>query len=58
MAADLGLPPLDPGTDRAMICGGPYMLKSVKQVLEALGFKEGSAARPGDFVVERSFADQ
>lgn len=58
LAADLGLPPLDPQTDRAMICGGPYMLKSVKQVLIEQGFKEGSAARPGDFVVERSFADQ
>lgn len=58
MAADLGLPPLDPAVDRAMICGGPYMLKSVKQVLLEQGFKEGSAARPGDFVIERSFADQ
>ena len=58
MAADLALPPLDPQVDRAMICGGPYMLKSVKQVLLDQGFNEGSAARPGDFVVERAFADQ
>ena len=58
MAADLNLPELNPETDRAMICGGPYMLKSLKQVLLDHGFKEGSAARPGDFVIERSFADQ
>lgn len=58
LAADLNLPALNPQVDRVMICGGPYMLKSVKQVLLERGFTEGSAARPGDFVIERSFADQ
>ena len=58
MARDLALPALDPQTDRAMICGSWEMLKSIKQVLVGRGFAEGSAARPGHFVVERAFVDQ
>ena len=58
LAADLDLPQLDPATDRAMICGSPAMLRDLKHSLEAIGFKEGSTSRPGDFVVERAFAEQ
>jgi len=58
LARDLRLPALDAAVDRAMICGGPYVLKSLKQLLEEHGFKEGSAARPGDFVIERAFVEQ
>ena len=56
--ADLGLPPLDPTVDRVMICGSPGMLRDLKSMLEARGFKEGNTTRPGDFVIERAFADQ
>ena len=55
--ADLDLPPLDPATDRAMICGSPGMLKDLKHLLEARGFNEGNTSRPGDFVIERAFAE-
>ena len=55
MARDLGLPELNPEEDRAMICGSPQMLKSVREMLERRGFKEGSTTEPGDFVVERAF---
>jgi ferredoxin/flavodoxin---NADP+ reductase len=58
LAADLGLPALDPATDRAMICGSPAMLRDIKHLLEARGFNEGNTSRPGDFVIERAFADQ
>jgi ferredoxin--NADP+ reductase len=33
--ADLGLSPLDPGTDRAMICGSPAMLTDTAAMLDA-----------------------
>ncbi|MEY3913022.1 MAG: ferredoxin--NADP reductase [Betaproteobacteria bacterium] len=56
--ADLGLPALDPTQDRVMICGSPQMLKDLKSLLEQRGFQEGSTTRPGDFVIERAFADQ
>ena len=49
--------PLDPQTDRAMICGSMDMLKSVKALCEKSGLVEGSNAAPGTFVVERAFVD-
>jgi ferredoxin--NADP+ reductase len=52
---DLGIEKLDPATDRVMICGSMHMLKDVKDLVESLGFKEGSLNHPGDFVVERAF---
>ncbi|MBM3389221.1 MAG: ferredoxin--NADP reductase [Betaproteobacteria bacterium] len=55
---DLQLPALNPSDDRIMICGSPAMLKDLKRLLEARGFQEGNTARPGDFVIERAFADQ
>jgi ferredoxin--NADP+ reductase len=55
---DLQLPTLDPSADRVMICGSPAMLKELKGMLEARGFQEGNTTRPGDFVIERAFAEQ
>ena len=56
--ADLGLPSIDPAQDRVMICGSPQMLKDLKSLLEHRGFQEGNTTRPGDFVIERAFAEQ
>ena len=56
--ADLGLPAFDAGRDRVMICGSPQMLKDLKRMLEERQFKEGNTTTPGDFVIERAFADQ
>ena len=58
LAADLGLPPLNPLEDRAMLCGSPEMLASIKALLEKLDFEEGNTTRPGDFVVERAFVEK
>ena len=55
---DLGLPDLDPINDRVMICGSPQMLKDLKVMLEKRDFEEGNTSKPGDFVIERAFADQ
>jgi ferredoxin--NADP+ reductase len=55
---DLGLPDLDPANDRVMICGSPQMLKDLKVMLEKKDFEEGNTSKPGDFVIERAFADQ
>jgi ferredoxin/flavodoxin---NADP+ reductase len=58
MFEDLEIPSLDPATDRVMICGSPGMLKDLKHMLEAQGFNEGNTSKPGDFVIERAFAEQ
>jgi len=55
---DLEVPALDPSVDRVMICGSPGMLRDLKAMLEGRGFKEGNTTTPGDFVVERAFAEQ
>lgn len=58
LTEDLGLPALDREHDRVMICGSPAMLRDLKHLLEARGFHEGNTTRPGDFVIERAFAEQ
>lgn len=55
--ADLAVEPLDPAADRVMICGSPGMLRDLKARLEERGFREGNTSTPGDFVIERAFAD-
>ncbi len=55
LAADLGLPPLSPERDRAMLCGSEAMNSDVRALLEARGFTEGSNNAPGSYVVEKAF---
>jgi len=55
---DLQVPPLDPAVDRVMICGSADMLRDLKEMLETRGFKEGNTSTPGDFVIERAFAEK
>lgn len=56
---DIGLPPLDPVCDRAMICGSPAMLVDLRKLLDARGFRVSpSVGEPGDYVYERAFADK
>lgn len=52
---DLGIEPMNPETDRVMICGSMDMLNDVKELVEGLGFDEGSLNKPSTFVVERAF---
>jgi ferredoxin--NADP+ reductase len=53
--ADLGLPPIDPATDRAMVCGSLAFNHDVKAVLEGFGLREGANSEPLDYVVEKAF---
>lgn len=53
--ADIGSPPLDPSTDRVMICGSMEMLQDTRSLVEAAGLREGSNAAPAEFVVEKAF---
>jgi ferredoxin/flavodoxin---NADP+ reductase len=55
----VGLPPLDPAADRAMICGNPAMLDDCCKLLDERGFvispRQGEA---GDYVIERAFVEK
>ncbi len=56
---DIGMPLLDPARDRAMICGGPSMLKDTAALLDARGFKiSPHIGVPGDYVIERAFVEK
>ena len=47
----------DPKTDRVMICGSMEMLRDCADLCEAAGLVEGSNNQPGDYVIEKAFAD-
>jgi ferredoxin--NADP+ reductase len=53
--ADLGVPPLDPALDRAMVCGSLAFNIDVKALLEKAGLREGANSDPAEFVVEKAF---
>ncbi len=56
---DIGLPPLDPAVDRAMICGSPTMLADTQRMLDARGFVIAPhIGTPGDYVIERAFVEK
>ena len=54
---DLSTAGFDPDEDRAMICGSMSMIADTRALVESAGLEEGSNAKPGDFVVEKAFAD-
>src|SRR5690606_21620719 len=57
--ADVGLPELNPETDRAMLCGSPHMLADVSAMLDTRGFVvSAGVGQPGDYVIERAFVEK
>jgi len=59
LCRDIGLPQLNPMTDRAMICGSPSMLKDTCDILDGLGFTPSKhTGDPADYVIERAFVEQ
>jgi len=59
MSNAIGLPPLDPATDRVMLCGSPSMLDDTCALLDTRGFQVSPRTRePGDYVIERAFVEK
>ena len=54
---DLGIPQLNPETDRAMICGNLAFNLELKDMLEGYGLEEGANSKPAQYVVEKAFLD-
>ena len=54
---DLGVPPLSPETDRAMICGNLAFNLELKDLFEDYGLVEGANSKPQHYVVEKAFLD-
>lgn len=56
--ADLGVEPLNPDTDRAMICGNLAFNLELKDLFEnTYNLEEGANSKPAHFVVEKAFLD-
>ncbi|GAB2501663.1 ferredoxin--NADP reductase [Pseudoxanthomonas sangjuensis] len=59
MMRSLGIEPLDPKHDRAMICGSPQMLADLRRILDARGFQAAPRiGSPGEYVFERAFVEK
>ncbi|MFP3039291.1 MAG: ferredoxin--NADP reductase [Candidatus Hodgkinia cicadicola] len=54
LVSDLAASPLGP-KDRFMVCGSRQMVADVTVVLKAMGYREGTASKPGAFVYEKAF---
>jgi len=54
---DLGVAPLNPEMDRAMICGNLAFNLELKEMLEGYGLVEGANSNPQHYVVEKAFLD-
>ena len=53
--SDLGVPALNPETDRAMVCGSLAFNLDIKALMENAGLHEGANSEPGQFVIEKAF---
>jgi len=59
LCSDIGFPQIDPKRDRAMICGGPAMLKDMRAILDDAGFTISTGiGQAGDYVIERAFVEK
>lgn len=59
LCADVGLPQINPETDRAMMCGSPAMLDDLCKILDERGFVVSpGVGEPGDYVIERAFVER
>ncbi|MGR3272052.1 ferredoxin--NADP reductase [Thalassococcus profundi] len=54
---DLGVEPITPEHDRAMVCGNLAFNLEIKQLLESYGLEEGANSAPAQYVVEKAFLD-
>lgn len=51
------LPPLNPDTDRLMVCGSIGLNNDIKEICNTAGLIEGSNSSPSHYVVEKAFVD-
>lgn len=54
---DLGVAPLNPETDRGMVCGNLAFNKDIMAILDGFSLREGANSEPKEYVVEKAFVD-
>jgi ferredoxin--NADP+ reductase len=58
LTQEIGLPALDPSTDRFMLCGNQAMLDDTMAILNKQGFKKATSREKGDYVIEQAFLEK
>jgi ferredoxin--NADP+ reductase len=58
LTQEIGLPPIDPLTDRFMLCGNQAMLNDTMAILNERGFKKATSREQGDYVIEQAFLEK
>lgn len=59
LCKDIGIEPIDPKLDRAMMCGSPSMLSETAKILDDMGFVVSpKMGIRGDYVIERAFVER
>jgi len=51
----LGIPAINPATDRGMVCGSLAFNKDIMEILDGFGLREGANSEPAEYVVEKAF---
>jgi ferredoxin/flavodoxin---NADP+ reductase len=51
----LGVAPITPAHDRAMVCGSMELNRDMMRILDGYGLTEGANSDPREYVVERAF---
>ncbi|MCA0043556.1 ferredoxin--NADP reductase [Celeribacter sp. ASW11-22] len=54
---DLCIAPMNPETDRGMVCGNLAFNKDIMKILDGFGLREGANSEPKEYVVEKAFVD-
>ena len=56
---DIGLPPMNPKDDRAMLCGSMPMNRDTAEILDSFGLVASpKTGVRGDYLIERAFVEQ
>lgn len=58
LSASIGLPNIEPRSDRFMLCGNNDMLQDTMNILDAAGFSKANSRNRGDYVIEQAFIEK
>lgn len=58
LTQEIGLPALNPTSDRVMLCGNQAMIDDTMTILNDLGFVKATSRKQGDYVIEHAFIEK
>jgi ferredoxin--NADP+ reductase len=58
LTQEIGLPDLDPSSDRFMLCGNKAMLDDTMAILNERGFRKATSREQGEYVIEKAFLEK